>query len=65
MSEDRMHAIVRAQSVLVDMYGVTSETALGLLVWAATDDGVTVLEVATSICNQALINSPAQSHAFA
>ncbi len=65
MCEDRIAIVIRAQSVLMDLYEVTSEAALSLLVWAATDDGVTVLEVASSICRQADAEFGAQIHAIA
>lgn len=60
MSRPRQSAIdtiVRAQTTLMDEHDVTSETALGLLVWAATDRGTTVLVVAESICAR-----PSHSH---
>lgn len=47
--------IVRAQALLMDQHDVTSETALGLLVWAATDRDTTVVDVARSICSQSLV----------
>jgi len=50
MHASSLDAIVNAQSILMQKHDVSSETALGLLVWAATDRGVTVLEVALSIC---------------
>ncbi|KQV76112.1 hypothetical protein ASC61_14475 [Aeromicrobium sp. Root344] len=50
MHASSLDAIVNAQSILMQEHDVSSETALGLLVWAATDRGVTVLEVALSIC---------------
>ncbi|KAA1380794.1 ANTAR domain-containing protein [Aeromicrobium fastidiosum] len=49
MSQPAIDTIVRAQKTLMDQHDVTSETALGLLVWAATDRGATVLDVAQSI----------------
>ena len=49
MSQPAIDTIVRAQQTLMDQHDVTSETALGLLVWAATDRGATVLDVAQSI----------------
>ncbi len=53
MGQSSIDMIVEAQTMLMTLHGVTSETALGLLVWAATDRGVTVLEVALSICADA------------
>ena len=50
MCESGIEVIVRAQTTLMHDHDVTSETALGLLVWAATDRGVTVLDVASTIC---------------
>jgi len=59
MWEGKMDVVLRAQSRLMSLYDVTSEAALGLLVWAATDDGVTVLEVASSICRQTDVTNEA------
>ncbi len=58
MPASSLDAIVNAQSILMQEHDVSSETALGLLVWAATDRGVTVLEVALSICGS---QSPSRS----
>jgi AmiR/NasT family two-component response regulator len=53
MCQPSIDVIVTAQRILMNEHAVTSETALGLLVWAATDHGVTVLEVARTICDNA------------
>ncbi len=50
MYQPSIRLIVTAQRILMAEHDVTSETALGLLVWTATDHGVTVLEVASQIC---------------
>lgn len=49
MCQASIDVIVSAQAVLMNEHSVTSETALGLLVWAATASNVTVLEVALNI----------------
>lgn len=53
MGQTSIEAIIEAQSVLMTQHNVTSETALSLLVWAATDRDVTVLDVALTICGTA------------
>ncbi|MBC7630335.1 ANTAR domain-containing protein [Aeromicrobium sp.] len=53
MCQTSVDVIIQAQAALMTEHDVTSETALGLLVWAATDGGVTVLEVALTICEAA------------
>jgi AmiR/NasT family two-component response regulator len=50
MPRPGLDAIVQAQQTLMTEHDVTSETALSLLVWAATDRGTTVLDVALTIC---------------
>lgn len=65
MRETGISTVLRAQSLLMTLHGVSSETALSLLVWAATDDDVTVLDVATSICRQADVEPGVRSHAVA
>ena len=51
MSTSNMPAILQAQSMLMATHQVTSETALGLLVWAADRRGVTVAEAAAHVCD--------------
>ena len=51
MSTSNMPAILQAQSMLMATHEVTSETALGLLVWAADRRGVTVAEAAAHVCD--------------
>jgi len=59
MSQASMDVIVTAQTMLMAEHDVSSETALGLLVWTATERGVTVLDVAHAICH----SSPARRDA--
>lgn len=54
MCQASIDTIITAQHALMTEHDVTSETALGLLVWAATSRGVTVLEVAHTICHGAV-----------
>ncbi|MEJ7634736.1 ANTAR domain-containing protein [Aeromicrobium sp.] len=58
MHQTSVEVIIRAQRMLMHEHDVSSETALGLLVWAATDRGVTVLEVADNICGTASHEHP-------
>ncbi|MBC7597096.1 MAG: hypothetical protein H7288_24795 [Kineosporiaceae bacterium] len=58
MCQASIEPIVSAQALLMNEYDVTSETALGLLVWVATADAVTVLEVALNICHNARTEHP-------
>ncbi len=53
MSQASIDIIIRAQKALMIEHSVTSETALGLLVWTATERGATVLDVALTICGAA------------
>jgi AmiR/NasT family two-component response regulator len=45
-----MATILQAQTLLMAEHDVTSETALGLLVWESDRRSVTVAEVASGIC---------------
>jgi hypothetical protein len=50
MTSSSMATILQAQSLLMSEHEVTSETALGLLVWESDRRGVTVAQVATGVC---------------
>ena len=50
MTSSSRATILQAQSLLMGEHDVTSETALGLLVWESDRRGVTVAEVAAGIC---------------
>ncbi len=50
MTSSSMATILRAQTLLMTEHDVTSETALGLLVWESDRRGVTVAEIASGIC---------------
>jgi hypothetical protein len=58
MCQSSLDTIISAQARLMNEHDVSSETALGLLVWAATASGVTVLEVALDICDAAPVRQP-------
>jgi hypothetical protein len=50
MTSSSMATILQAQSLLMAEHDVTSETALGLLVWESDRRGATVAEVASGVC---------------
>ena len=50
MTSSSMATILQAQTLLMAEHDVTSETALGLLVWESDRRSVTVAEVASGIC---------------
>ncbi|MBD8606609.1 ANTAR domain-containing protein [Aeromicrobium sp. CFBP 8757] len=50
MTTSSMATILQAQSLLMAEHDVTSETALGLLVWESDRRSVTVADVATGVC---------------
>ncbi|MCL8252550.1 ANTAR domain-containing protein [Aeromicrobium fastidiosum] len=50
MTTSSMATILQAQSLLMAEHDVTSETALGLLVWESDRRSATVADVATGVC---------------
>jgi AmiR/NasT family two-component response regulator len=56
MTTSSMATILRAQSLLMDEHDVTSETALGLLVWESDRRGETVAQVASGICAEMTVS---------
>jgi hypothetical protein len=58
MCQSSLDTIISAQARLMNEHDVSSQTALGLLVWAATASGVTVLEVALDICDATPVQQP-------